>query len=51
MDTFKDQQELDELWAPFSADLDDQLIDLHHEPGTGVPEWLSERYQLVSQEA
>jgi len=44
MDTFKDQQELDELWMPHSSELVLRLGDDHPE---GVPAWLSERYQLV----
>lgn len=46
MDTFKDQQELDELWAPHSAGLDSRLGD---DDADGVPAWLTERYQLVSE--
>jgi len=45
MDTFKDQQELDALWIPHSSALDDRL---GGDP-EGVPDWLIERYQLVSE--
>jgi glucose-1-phosphate cytidylyltransferase len=46
MDTFKDQQELDGLWAPYSAGLDGRLG--YADPDT-APDWLIERYQLVSE--
>jgi glucose-1-phosphate cytidylyltransferase len=46
MDTFKDQQELDELWAPHSTALDARLGE---DDEQGVPKWLTERYQLVSE--
>lgn len=46
MDTFKDQQELDTLWAPFSTALNDRLG--YAAPDNG-PDWLIERYQLVSE--
>jgi glucose-1-phosphate cytidylyltransferase len=46
MDTFKDQQELDGLWTPFSAELDKRLG--YDGPDT-APDWLVERYQLVSE--
>jgi glucose-1-phosphate cytidylyltransferase len=46
MDTFKDQQELDELWAPHASDIERRL---GHDQREGVPEWLSERYQLVKE--
>ncbi|HVJ99039.1 MAG TPA: sugar phosphate nucleotidyltransferase [Acidimicrobiia bacterium] len=46
MDTFKDQQELDGLWAPFSATLDDRL---GYDDPDAAPDWLIERYQLVSE--
>jgi hypothetical protein len=51
MDTFKDQQELDQLWAPYSAALDEQLPTRDNRPGPRVPDWLIERYELVSREA
>lgn len=47
MDTFKDQQELDRLWASHSSALDDRLGEANPHR---IPEWLSERYQLVSGE-
>jgi glucose-1-phosphate cytidylyltransferase len=46
MDTFKDQQELDGLWSPYSASLDDRLG--YDDPDT-APDWLIERYQLVTE--
>jgi hypothetical protein len=46
MDTFKDQQELDELWGPYSSALDGRLGD---DDPDGVPEWLTERYQLATE--
>lgn len=46
MDTFKDQQELDELWEPHASALEARLGD---EDPRGVPGWLTERYQLVSE--
>ncbi len=46
MDTFKDQQELDELWMPYSAALDDRL---GCDDPDAAPDWLIERYQLVSE--
>ncbi len=46
MDTFKDQQELDRLWAPFSESLDERLG--YDEPES-APDWLMQRYQLVSE--
>jgi glucose-1-phosphate cytidylyltransferase len=46
MDTFKDQQELDELWVPYSSGL---VLRLGEDDAEGVPSWLSERYQLVSE--
>jgi glucose-1-phosphate cytidylyltransferase len=46
MDTFKDQQELDGLWIPYSSGLDDRLG--YDYPDT-APDWLIERYQLVSE--
>ncbi len=46
MDTFKDQQELDELWMPHSSSL---VLRLGDDDPDGVPEWLSQRYQLVSE--
>jgi glucose-1-phosphate cytidylyltransferase len=45
MDTYKDQQELDALWAPFSLQLETQL------PNVGrIPTWLSRRYELATRE-
>ncbi len=46
MDTFKDQQELDELWMPYSAALDERL---GYDDPDSAPDWLIERYQLVSE--
>jgi glucose-1-phosphate cytidylyltransferase len=46
MDTFKDQQELDALWAPHSQRLDQRL---GYGGPDSVPDWLVERYQLVSE--
>lgn len=45
MDTHKDQQELDSLWAPFSMRLEEQLPD----PGR-VPGWLNRRYQFATRD-
>jgi glucose-1-phosphate cytidylyltransferase len=44
MDTFKDQQQLDELWIPYSVALDDRL---GYDDPVIAPDWLIERYQLV----
>ena len=46
MDTFKDQQELDQLWLTHSTELDDRLR--RFADGAGVPDWLTERYELIS---
>jgi glucose-1-phosphate cytidylyltransferase len=40
MDTYKDQQELDRLWGPYSAELS-RRIGLSPSP---MPDWLSEQY-------
>ena len=45
MDTYKDQQELDALWTPFSLQLERQIPDVGH-----VPAWLSRRYDLAVRE-
>lgn len=50
MDTFKDQLELDVLWAPYSAALDEQAAARPERP-TVVSDWLTRRYQLVRREA
>jgi glucose-1-phosphate cytidylyltransferase len=42
MDTYKDQQELDALWSPFSLKLESQLPDLGR-----LPAWLNRRYEVA----
>lgn len=46
MDTFKDREELDDEWAPYSADLDQRLSHLAEPP---LPGWLTDRYQRVAE--
>jgi len=46
MDTFKDQQELDGLWMSYSAVLDESL---GYDDPDSAPDWLMERYQLVTE--
>lgn len=43
MDTYKDQQELDQLWGPYSAELSSKA---GVEP-TPMPQWLIEQYALT----
>jgi len=43
MDTYKDQQELDALWAPYAARLEERLQVISE----AQPEWLAERQALA----
>ena len=46
MDTYKDQQELDMLWGPFSDALDDRSP----AGAAAVPQWLHSRYALMTKD-
>lgn len=47
MDTYKDQQDLDALWMPFSREIEGRLPP---PPQNGIPGWLTTRYELMARE-